>query len=97
MHGGRVPRRRPVVVDLFDVRFRYLVTPRLVGCLYVAALSFIGSATLFALLFLWSLTTWLGWGMWLFAPVIMAGGLVALLAARIALEWVLLIFTRPRP
>jgi hypothetical protein len=90
------PPRRPLLADLFDIRFRYLVTPRLVGCLYLAAIAFVGSATLFAILFLWGLTTWLGWGWWLFAPVILAGGLVALLTVRVILEWVLLVFSRRR-
>ena len=97
MHNSNMPeRRRSILADLFDMRFRYLVTPRLICCLYQAAMAFIGSATFFAILFLWGLTTWLGSGYWLFAPVILSGGLVALLVVRICLEWILLVFTRKR-
>lgn len=90
------PPRRSLMVDLFDVRFRYLITPRLIGCLYGAAMSFVGSAVLFALLFIWGLTTWAGSGWWLLAPMIVTGGLAALMAVRVALEWVLMAFSRSR-
>lgn len=97
MHGNDPPQRyRSIILDLFDLRFRYLITPRLVGCLYATALSFIGSAVFFALLFLWGLTTWMGSGWWLFAPVIVTGGLAAMMAARVTLEWVLMTFSRGR-
>lgn len=98
MNGEQTPpqRRGSIITGLVDLRFEQMVTPRLVGCLYAAALAFISSGTLFALLFVWGLSTWLGAGWWWVLPVVVCGGLTAALTVRVACEWVLMAFTHGR-
>jgi hypothetical protein len=35
---------------------------------------------------MWSLATWMGWAMWLAAPIVVGMGLITLLVVRIACE-----------
>lgn len=86
-------RRESILSGLTDLGFEQMVTPRLIGCLYMAALAFIASGTLFALLLVWGMSTWLGAGWCWVLPVVLCGALVAVLAARIACEWILMTFT----
>jgi hypothetical protein len=74
---------------LLDVRFERRVTPVLVRWVYLGSFVVVGFGTLFGLLWVWSLSTWLGGAMWLAAPVLIAAGLVVLLIVRIFCEWVL--------
>lgn len=82
---------------LLDVRFRRMVTPRLVGCLYMAAATCVASGCLAGVLLIWGMASWLGAGWWIFAPFVLAAGVVAVLAVRVICEWVLMAFTRGRP
>jgi hypothetical protein len=77
------------VAALLDVRFEHRVTLVLVPWVYLGSLVVVGFGTLFGLLWVWSLSTWLGGAMWLAAPVLIAAGLVLLLIVRIFCEWVL--------
>jgi hypothetical protein len=83
------PRRVSPVAALFDVRFERRVAPVLVRWVYLGSLVAVGFGILFGLLWVWSLSTWLGGAMWLGAPVLIAAGLVVLLIVRIFCEWVL--------
>lgn len=88
---------RGVLAGLADVRFRTLVTPRLISVLYVAVSLCIGFGGLFALLLVWSVASWMGGGWWWCAPVIIAAGVAGVVCVRIGCEWVLMAFTRGRP
>ncbi|MFA1548847.1 DUF4282 domain-containing protein [Actinomadura chokoriensis] len=95
MTGG--PERAPGVLrGLADVGFTTMVTPRLVGCLYVAAAGVIACGSLVGLLLVWSVAGWAGGGFWWLAPLVVAAGVAGVLAARIGCEWVLMAFTRGR-
>ncbi|WP_344279431.1 DUF4282 domain-containing protein [Actinomadura napierensis] len=80
------PRRDSLIAALLDVKFERRVTPILVRWLYVLALVVIGFGTLFALLWVWSLASWMGWAMWLAAPIVVGLGLAVLLVIRIICE-----------
>lgn len=95
---SRGPERAPGVLrGLADVGFTRMVTPRLVGWLYVASAGFIGCGSLVGLLLVWSVAGWAGGGWWWLAPLVVAAGVAALLVVRIACEWLLMAFTRGRP
>lgn len=96
MTGGP-ERARGVLRGLADVGFTQMVTPRLVGCLYVAAAGFIAVGSLVGLLLVWSVAAWAGGGWWWLAPLMLAAGVAGVLVVRIACEWVLMAFTRGRP
>lgn len=90
------PRRDSFMAALLDVKFERRVTPILVRWLYVLALVVIGFATLFGLLWVWSFASWMGWAMWLAAPIVVGLGLAVLLVVRITCEHVIA-KTQPAP
>ncbi|MFI0349211.1 DUF4282 domain-containing protein [Actinomadura sp. 9N407] len=88
--------RKSLARGLVDVRFTQMITPRLVGCLYVAAAGLVGLGALAGVALIAGLSGWLGAGWLIFAPVVIAAGAVGLLLARVACEWLLMAFTRGR-
>ncbi|WP_165495415.1 DUF4282 domain-containing protein [Actinomadura roseirufa] len=74
---------------LLDLKFERRVTPILVRWVYAFALVVIVFGTLFALLWIWSFAVWLGWAMWLAAPVVIGFGVASLLVVRIFCEYVI--------
>ncbi|WP_242883173.1 DUF4282 domain-containing protein [Actinomadura litoris] len=91
------PYRAPGLLrGLADVRFRMMVTPRLVSVLYVVVAGAMVAGSLVGLLLVWSMATWAGAGMWWFAPLVLGGGVAGVLGTRILCEWVLMAFTRGR-
>ncbi|WP_173096752.1 DUF4282 domain-containing protein [Actinomadura verrucosospora] len=69
------------------MKFERRVTPILVRWLYVLALVVIASGTVFGLLWVWSFASWMGWAMWLAAPIVV--GLAVLLVVRIICEHII--------
>ncbi|MBW8486700.1 DUF4282 domain-containing protein [Actinomadura parmotrematis] len=95
--GGSGPyRARGLLSGLADVGFRQMVTFRLISVLYVAGVALVGAATLAALAVVAGMAAWLGAGWWLFAPPVLAGGVVGVLGVRVTCEWVLMAFSRGR-
>ncbi|MUN42575.1 DUF4282 domain-containing protein [Actinomadura litoris] len=91
------PYRAPGLLrGLADVRFRWMVTPRVISVLYVVVAGAMVAGSLVGLLLVWSMATWAGAGMWWFAPLVLGGGLAGVLGTRIACEWILMAFTRGR-
>ncbi|MFI0446013.1 DUF4282 domain-containing protein [Actinomadura sp. 6N118] len=90
-------RSRGVLRGLADVRFEQMVTPRLIGCLYVVGAAVAALAGLAAVAFIAGLASWLGAGWWIFAPVVVLAAIAAVLMTRVVCEWVLMAFTRGRP
>jgi hypothetical protein len=83
------PRPDSLIAALLDVKFERRVTPILVRWLYVLALVVIGFGTLFGLLWVWSFASWMGWAMWLAAPIVVGLGLAVLLVVRIICEHII--------
>ncbi|WP_433338179.1 DUF4282 domain-containing protein [Spirillospora sp. CA-294931] len=94
--GGGPDRSRSVVRGLADVRFARMITPRLIGWVYVAGLGLVALGSLAGLLLVLGVAAWLGAGWLVFAPVVIAAGVAGLLLTRVACEWVLMAFTRGR-
>lgn len=95
MSGG--PYRAPSLLGaLFDLRFRWVITPRLIGVLYVAWAGFNALGALTGLLFIWGITTWTGSGWWWFAPLVIAAGVGGVVVSRVACEWIVMSFTHGR-
>ncbi|MDL4776364.1 hypothetical protein [Actinomadura xylanilytica] len=86
---SRPPRRSSLPAALLDLRFEQHVTPILVKWIYAGVLAVVGFGVLFGLLWVWSLAVWIGWAMWLAAPIVLGLGLIALLTARVACERVM--------
>jgi hypothetical protein len=80
-----------------DVRFTQMITPRLVGVVYVAAAGLVVFGSLVGVLMVWWLAAWAGGGWWWLAPLVLAAGFAGVLTVRIVCEWVLMAFTRGRP
>ncbi|WP_157431995.1 DUF4282 domain-containing protein [Actinomadura hibisca] len=89
-------RSRGLLSGLADLSFRQMVTPRLIGCLYVALMGCAVLGAVAGVLLVAGLAGWLGAGWLVFAPVVVAAGVVGVLAARVACEWTLMSFTRGR-
>jgi hypothetical protein len=83
------PRRVSLLAALLDVQFERRLTLVLVRWVYVGSLVVVGFGALFGLLWVWSLSTWLGGAMWLAAPVLVEAGLVMIFIVRIFCECVL--------
>ncbi|TDD15564.1 DUF4282 domain-containing protein [Actinomadura sp. KC06] len=96
MSGGPV-RAGGLLEGLTDVGFRRMVTPRLVGWVYVVACGCVAAGSLVGLLMVWWLASWAGGVLWCLALVVVSGSFVALLLVRIGCEWILMGFTRGRP
>ncbi|WP_425547542.1 DUF4282 domain-containing protein [Actinomadura vinacea] len=94
---ARSARPASLLAALSDLKFERQVTPILVRWVYVGALGVVGLGILFGLLLVWSLASWMGWGMWLAAPIVVGAGLIAVLVVRIGCEWVLARFRRSWP
>jgi hypothetical protein len=91
---NRAPHRPGLLAALADVKFERAVTPLLVRWVYLGALVVVGFGTIFGLLWVWSLATWMGGALWVAAPIVLGAGLVTLLTVRIACEWTLTRFQR---
>ncbi|WP_233617940.1 DUF4282 domain-containing protein [Actinomadura sp. WAC 06369] len=95
MSGG--PYRAPSLLRaLLDVRFRWVITPRLIGLLYVSAAGFNAFGCVMGLLTLWGFSAWAGTGWLWFAPVMIAAGVGGVLLSRVACEWLMMTFTHGR-
>ncbi|WP_329519873.1 DUF4282 domain-containing protein [Spirillospora sp. NBC_01491] len=88
---------RSVLGGLLDLRFRRLITPRLIGWVYAAGVVLVVCWTLAGLLLIWGFAAWMGAGWWLYSPVVIAAGALGVLLLRVTCEWILMAFTRGRP
>lgn len=96
MPGEQSRPRRGLITALTDTRFTVLVTPLIVRWIYLGCAAMIGCMTLFSLTLALSVATWRNGWLWgvlgfVTAPVV---GLVLLLIARVACEFVLIRFQR---
>lgn len=90
----RQVRARSVLSGLADVGFRRCITPRLVSWVYVAIVAAVTAWALAAVAIVGGIAAWLGPGWWVVAPVVVGVAVVVLLLARVACEWVLMVFAR---